>query len=186
MAKKFGPVTVDKVEKSAVTGFFQAQLRQVVEETYGRSAGNNKVRSFFTDADFGDALPSTTYTTTRVAWINVPPESASVEAIEALLAKHPKSRIYRVLSFDAGDVLTEGQLIAFDSDPERYLVKDADGEIVLDSVYRMPMYRQSFFDATGELPDEDHRRTSAQRLGFQAAAPVSAEEFDKLAGNPFN
>jgi len=196
MAKKFLAIGVDSVAKSKLGNLFQAQLRQQVEETYGRRANNSRTDSLFDDADFGEELTTQTYTTTRVAWINVP-SSSTVESVAALLAAHPASRIYRILSFDVTDVLTDEQRAvwsnsSYDFDREsvieRMKVRDADGEIVLDPVYKCPMYRQSFFSKNGH-EDLDYRAESAKRLGLTPGieTAVDAEAFEKMsaAGDPF-
>lgn len=198
MAKKFNPVEVRKVAISKQSGLLQAEIFQLVEESYGRSANNSRTNSFFKDEDFGEELKTVTYPSKRVAWINVP-EGSTVESIQALCNAAPNARCYRVLSFDPMDIMTDGQRAAW-NDPSKYdfsrdewvekrMVRNLDGEIVLDPVFGKPMYRQSFFDKDGR-EDIDLRPESAQRLGLTPAdqpVTIDAEAFDQMSaqGNPF-
>ena len=109
--KEYGQITCDQVVNSfqnAKTAV--AVLRQVVTATYPSvRPGTSKSSALFTEEDFGGERQS--YENNRTALVKVPLD-ATKETVEAKLRRLNNPCIYRVMSYNVEDVLTEEQLNA--------------------------------------------------------------------------
>jgi hypothetical protein len=166
----FGKITVDKVEENSYKkGLYQAQLRQVVTTTYpSKRVGNSESDSLF-EIDAFDLGEGKEYTSERLCWLDVP-NGTSKKKVEELLKANPKAKIWRKISYDVTDVLTEEQIGAMEAGittrealEESKVVKDADGDVVDDG--NGPQYRQYFFSKDGMRADIDYRGTSNKSVG---------------------
>lgn len=146
----FGKITVDSVtENPFKEGQYQAQIRQVVTRTYpGGSIGNSKADLLFED-DVEEQGEGPSFEQTRVTWLPLAKER-SVRDIQNQLKKSPNANIWKIISDDVEDILTEEQLVAAENDKydgvdmdfyeEKFLIRGKDGE-ELDTVG----YQQYFF-----------------------------------------
>lgn len=170
---KFGKITVDKVEENSYkAGIYQAQLRQVVTTVYpGKRVGNSESDSLF-ELDSFDIPEGKEYTSERICWIDVPKGTTKTK-VETLLKSLPKARIWRKISNDVMDVLTEEQKSAIESGittledmQNSKVVRDENGDVVDNG--DGPIYRQNFFSKDGLRADVDKR--------VNAKTPITAKE----------
>lgn len=163
---KFEKITVDGVaENTYKKGIYQAQLRQTVTTIYpSKKVGNSESDSLF-DLDLFDLPEGKEYSSERLCWIDVP-KGSTKSKVEALLKANPKAKIWRKISNDVMDVLTEEQIAAIDNgittkeDLETSkVVKDSDGVVVDQG--DGPIYRQYFFSKDGMRADVDYRKTTS-------------------------
>ena len=155
----YGAITVDHVEASRYDeSKFQAQIRQTVTKTYKQSGADSLSNPLFQSNEFGDGE---SFNEIRVAWLPVPAEKNTVEAVEAQLKKFPNARLMRFLglkpilsveqtrSMEAGiNTKTIEDYIASQS------VKNADNEQILYKGY--PVCRVVKF-VTNATKDVDNR-----------------------------
>ena len=161
--KVFQPITVDKVEQDQYKAdLFSAQIRQIVTKVYpSASISNNMNDSLFEANEYN--LEGQEYNETRVTWIPVP-KGKTVADVEAMLAKSPNAKIYKVLSHTP--ILTDGQEYAIESGlrnledfADAQLIRTNDGEAILDD--GAEQYSAKFFSKTGEQDDQDLRTPQA-------------------------
>ena len=108
----FGKVTTTRVQDGISASADIAVLRQDVVTTYpAASAGNNKVASLFGGSDFGDGQ---TYNSSRNTIYKIPKGMTAEQVAAHLENVAPSAHIYRELSFDIKDVLTDDQLSMLD------------------------------------------------------------------------
>jgi len=107
--KEFSAITVDHVEPHTFKPEqSQAQIRQVVTTTYpSQVVGNSATDSLFDIKEF-KLKDGQSFSSKRVAWIPVP-NGTSVEQVKKILSTLPRARIYRMISNELDDVLTEEQ-----------------------------------------------------------------------------
>ncbi len=179
---EFGSVTVLKVVEGMSNSSDIAVVQQEVSSIYpAASAGNDKVDALFASNEFGDGQ---TYTSKRTAIVKVP-KGTTAEQVATKIAAHPNARIYRILSHDVKDVLTNDQIsmveqglssMTFAQYEEEKAVKDAEtGAKILHN--GQVQYRSLFF-ATSPVEDIDNRSvTSAtpERTVMNEEAPIATE-----------
>lgn len=163
ITKTYGPITVDLVQDhNYKTALGSAQLRQVVTTTYpALRVGNSKTSNLFDLSQF--ELPQgQSYESTRITWINVP-KGTTVEQVEAALAAKPNSRIYKSISFNVEDVMTEEQktavrvgLRSIEEFEEQLRVQRTDENGNTVDIDGPAQYSQNFF-ADSAVADEDFR-----------------------------
>jgi len=173
MKTVFGKITVDSVsENTYKKGIYQAQLRQVVTTEYPSvKLGNSNSDLLFGEDAFN--LPAgQSYDSTRITWIPVP-EGTTAEKVAERLEATPDARIYRVISNNVADVMTEEQhqsvkagLRTMEDFKDSLIVRDSDGNTITPV-----QFRQNFFSATGK---ED--------IDLRTAANVSQETPAQFAG----
>lgn len=156
---KYGPITIDHVEPSRFDDSkFQAQIRQTITRTYKQSGADSLSGALFNTNEFGDGQ---SYDEIRVAWLPVPAEKNTVEAVEAQLKKFPAARLMRFLGLKP--ILSNEQLRAMESGIntktiEEYIlsqsVKNPEGEQILYKGY--PVCRVVKF-VTSKVADIDSR-----------------------------
>jgi hypothetical protein len=162
ITQNFNSIKVDNVTESTYKkGIFQAQLRQTVETVYpSQRVGNSESDGLYDVSAFN--LPEgQKYSSDRLCWIHVP-EGTNVAKVEALLKANPKAKIWRKISNNVMDVLTEEQkgaisagITTIENLETSLIVKDKDGAVVGD----VPQYRQYFFSKDGSKSDVDLRST---------------------------
>jgi len=104
---QFAAIKVDEVKRSSFGKVNIAVLRQKVKTTYPASrAGNSMSDSLFAQNDF--KAVGKEYINDRVTFIKVPLE-ATKETVQAKLDKLPDARIYRIMSSQLEDVMTDEQ-----------------------------------------------------------------------------
>lgn len=160
IVREFGKITVDSVEEHKFKADMDsAQIRQIVTTTYpsGRIA-NSKSDSLF-DVDDFDMEEGASFSSTRVAWLNVP-KGTTVAEVKAKLRAMPDARIRREIANDVELVLTEEQLNAVSNEEidyslekaeESHRICDKDGDAI-----EPAQYSQNFFSIKGEV-DGDYR-----------------------------
>lgn len=164
ITRTFGPITIDSItEHTFKQGISQAQLRQVVTTTYPSiRVSNSKSDSLFNFSDF--KLPEgKSFESTRIVWANLPSDITTEQLTEILAAK-PKARIYREISYNVLQVLTEEQKQAiaaglrtvaeFQDQLRIRTVDQSTGEVV--DIDGPPQYRQNFLSLVGK-EDVDYR-----------------------------
>jgi len=162
---EFGNIIVTKVVEGMSKGSDIAVLSQPVRTIYpSASAGNDKVDSLFGSADFGDGQ---SYESKRPAIIKVP-KGTAVAAVIAKIDALENPRIYRILSFNVEDVLTDDQKsmvaqglssMTMEQYKEDKAVKNGEtGEKVL--MDGKVQYRSLFFSTT-PVEDIDNREVTA-------------------------
>jgi hypothetical protein len=162
---KFGKITVDGVaENTYKKGIYQAQLRQTVTTIYPSKKIGNSESDSLVDLDLFDLPEGKEYSSERLCWIDVP-KGYTKAKVETLLKASPKAKIWRKISNNVMDVLTDEQIAAIDNDittienlETSKVVKDVDGVIVDQG--DGPIYRQYFFSKDGMKSDIDKRATS--------------------------
>jgi hypothetical protein len=179
--KQYGHITCDKVineienAKTAV-----AVLRQVVTSTYPNvRPGSSKSSALFSAEDFGGEEQS--YEQQRTALVKVPLQ-ATKEQVEAKLRQLENPCIYRVMSYNVEDVLTEEQISAinqgisnktFDDYKESLTAVYPEGdEKAGQKILRngMSFFRNTFFSDTAKA-DIDH--TVEQFAAMQQEASIA-------------
>lgn len=167
----YSRITVDAILDSLNPNKLQAQLRQSVTKIYPSVRLSNERQDTL---DLGIETPEgSTYTTTRVAWIDLPnsPE-VSAEKVQAAIDGLTNPVIYKVLSNEP--VFTSNQLNWAENREEnpdawlqerslRQMVRNSDGELVdmkgniLDSEDEVGVqYSRNFFSQAFK-EDEDSR-----------------------------
>ncbi len=160
--KVFNAITVDKVEQDQYKAdLYSAQIRQIVTKVYPSATISNNMSDSLFDADEYN-LEGQEYNETRVTWIPVP-KGSSVAQVEAMLAKCPDAKIYKVLSHEP--ILTDGQEFAIESGlrsledfADSQLIRTNDGEAILDD--GAEQYSAKFFSKNGK-EDQDLRTPQA-------------------------
>jgi hypothetical protein len=155
--------------------FDQAELRQTTTTSYP----NKKIGQTFVGEDQFN-LPSTDFTGTKVAWVNVP-KGYTIEQAITDLAKYPNARLQKVLSLEP--ILSDDDKWAISNIADvteetfanRQLVRNQAGEVVLFNGKKQ--YKKIIFSATG-AEDIDLRSVAAPHNveKLQVAEPVSVEE----------
>lgn len=188
---KYGQLTVDHVEPSRFdSNKFQAQVRQTITRTYKQSGADSLSGSLFNSNEFGDGQ---SYDEIRVAWIPVPAEKNTKEAVEAQLAKFPAARLMRFLGLKP--ILSKEQTSSMENGINtktvaEYIdtqsVKNAEGEQILYKGY--PTCRVIKF-VTSKVEDIDNREadyitetgditaTSTFEMGNAVAKEAVKEQF---------
>lgn len=173
------PITVDGLKAHLSNPKKQqAQIRMIVTKTYpDGKAGNSLNDSIFTNDAFGFGEGSS-FEDKRVTWIDVPAELTKAE-VEAQLKKYPNARLYKVLSYDINDVLTEEQKSAMESGlssktlddyKEALCVKNAEtGEVIMHN--GKEQYRTIGFSISGK-EDVDLREKAPESVSIQMADGV--------------
>jgi len=164
-------------ENTTKPEFDQAQLRQTTTTSYPTKKVGSTV---FAEEDFG--LPTNDFVGTKVAWINIP-KGSTIEQVAENLAKYPKARLQKQLSFEP--ILTDDDKWAIsnianvteETFAARQLVKNKDGVIML--VNGKKQYRKIVFSATGE-PDLDLRHADASIAHVQVAEPAMVETTEEV------
>lgn len=158
---QFGPIEVDHVEKNEYKkDQYQAQIRQEVTKIYPAGKLGNSNADLLFASDVEEAGDGQEYTSTRVTWLPLA-KKRSEKQIKEQLSKFPKANIWRIISDNVEDVLTEEQQVAADLDryenidmdfyEEKFLVRGANGEELDDE-----QYSQNFFSKDGKK-DSDRR-----------------------------
>jgi len=184
---EFGTLGVDSVSPHAYkNGISSAQLRQVVKTTYPSiRVGNSRTSSLFAQEAF-NLESGQAYESTRVTWINVP-NGTTVEQVVAQLRNHPGARIYRVISNNVEEVLTDEQkqavqagLTTLATFEEKLRVRrtDANGNVV--DIEGPAQYRQHFFSTTAKA-DEDYRTITTPTSESQTEATNQEVVTNQLA-----
>lgn len=168
--QKRGTLTAELKQKVKTKSFYPSQV-----------VANNLQDNIFSTSDFGFGEKEYESVETRVAWIDVP-ENATVESVQAQLAKFPKANLYKILSnrpivsdteanainnpeFDFTlDMIANRQIVRY---PESH---DEAGEIALDSNNK-PQYRRIAFSISG-MEDQDLRTNDAE---FYASPEIAQE-----------
>lgn len=177
ITKTRGPLTfvemiVGKFKKDFV------HVMQTVTTNYPSGRGGNSMSSaLFADDKFGVGQ---SFDSERHCLIPAP-KGATAKQAQALLAKLPTACIYRVLSYNVEDVLTEEQKDfsqkTLDEYREDLVVKDANtDEPIL--IGGKPQYRQLFFSDVAR-EDIDFRNVTRS---IAAPAAVASEVVEELAG----
>lgn len=145
MERKEQQVTVDRIldgqwGKSAL-------LRQEVIRVYpGARGGTSKSDGLYGDSEFGK---DRVYTSARFALVKVP-ASATIEEVQARLARNPKARLYRIVSNSVLDILTDeqkmmmnrpGSTVTVESYQDAYEVQDSQGTRYPDTSGRRQFHR---------------------------------------------
>jgi hypothetical protein len=158
---EFGDITITKVMEGKSATSDIAVLAQPINTVYpAAQAGNDKADSLFDTADFGDGQ---SYASTRNAIIKVP-KGTTVEQVQTKMDNLPDARIYRELSFDIEDVLTDNQksmlaqglsTMSLEEYKENKAVKNSEtqAKVLVDGKVQ---YRSLYFAATAKA-DIDHR-----------------------------
>lgn len=163
---QFAAIKVDEVKRSSFGKVNIAVLRQQVKTTYPASrAGNSMSDSLFAQNDF--KAVGKEYINDRVTFIKVPLE-ATVETVQAKLDKLPEARIYRIMSSNFQDVMTDEQKEAVDKgissktmeDYEKSLkaINPSTGQPIMNN--GEVFYRSLYFSSTN-VEDIDLRNTNA-------------------------
>jgi hypothetical protein len=185
--KEYSTITVDSVvphtvnDKKMNAGILNAQLRQTVTTTY--PSMNIKDGGLFDMADFGGAVDGQKYTSTRVTWIDTPPNE-TVESLQAKIANHPNARIQAVLSNKIEDVLFENEKAAIEAGlqtleyfADKKRVKAKDGS----ELPGVAQYSNFRFSVTGEA-DIDLRtvKSNTNSATNAQAEAVAADAMNAL------
>jgi hypothetical protein len=108
---QFGKIKVDEVRKSNFGKADIAIIRQKIKTTYpGSKSGNSFTDSLFNDNEFGEGK---SYVSSRVTFLKVP-KGTTEEEVQKKLDNYPDARIYRIMSLDYKNVMTDEQKIAID------------------------------------------------------------------------
>lgn len=175
MKKEFSKITVDSVGESLKKAVDQAQIRQKVTTVYpAAKVGNSAASALFGVDEYG--LPDgQEYTSERVTWIDIP-KGYTKEQVAKRLKELPKARIYRKISNNLMDVLTEEQksmisngTLKLSEVEDKRTVRNSEGDIV------MPLqYAQNFFnDGSAGIKEDEDYRTSVKSSTF---IPVKEED----------
>jgi hypothetical protein len=117
---EYGPLTVDHVKASDFDDSkFQAQVRQTVTRTYKQSGADSLSNPLFNSEEFGDGA---SYDEIRVAWIPVPAEKNTKEAVVAQLAQFPAATLVRHLGLKP--ILSEEQLRSMENGINTKTIED--------------------------------------------------------------
>lgn len=179
---EFSPVIAEKIltpadaaENGVQTDRHRVQLRQTVKTTYPSVRGNE----LFEADEFGMG-PGSTYTESRVTWLNVP-KTATVKQIQERLNQMDSPKLVRTLSLKP--ILSTDQVNAMErginqKTYEQYLgdfVVNREGQPALfhgQKQYRKITFSKSFAE------DEDNRGIDYQEIAkvkpFQIAAAEKA------------
>lgn len=170
ITKTFSTISVDGINQSPYNpNKFSAQVRQQVTTTYpAMRVGNSKTGGLFDLSEFN--IPDgQSYTSTRVAWIPVP-AGKTVEEVVAQLATRPDARIYREISFNLADVLTDEQIGAVNAGlttmsvlEEKLRVRKVDTDGTISEIDGPRQYSQNFFNPTATA-DIDHRPVAQRTI----------------------
>lgn len=156
--------------------FFSAQLRETITKHY--PSAQVKTGGFFSLEQF-DLPAGSEYTSTRVAWIDVPADT-TVEQVQAAIKAD--SCIYNIISFNLQDVLTDNQKYAISEGlqteeffEEKFRVRGKDGE----ELPGRAIYKQNFgsvdFREDIDYRPVSERTTSANKIEATATTAVEAE-----------
>lgn len=176
----FNPIQVDEVRVGVSETADIAIVRQTVESVYpGARGGNSLSSALFADSAFGEGQ---TYTSDRVCIVKVPKGTTKAQ-VEAKLRQHPQARIYRIMSFNFKDCMTDEQKSAIDNGissltyddyRQRLLAINPEDETPLMNQGRQ-FYRGLFFSTT---PVED------VDLRTEVAASQRSASLEIGAGHP--
>lgn len=154
MAKttNFRPITVDEVKAHQYKpDLDQAQLRQVVVTDYTSTIGNSNSDLLFQENDFNLEV-SQSFESTRVTWIPVP-KGTTKEQVQSLLNSKRDARIYRIISHNVMDCLSEEQKMGMELDystledyKTKLEIKDRHGN----PIDGPTQYSQNFFSVSGK------------------------------------
>lgn len=180
ITKEFGNVYCESVKPGVSDKNDIAVLRQEVETTYpATQGGNSKTSSLFGGASFGAGQKFGGKP--RAAIIKVP-TGTTVDAVNELISNLAGTpRLYRILSSNVEDVLTEQQIAMVESGnseltmedykTRRMIKKDEEsGEIILDPWGNVQYGATYFSDVIKE--DEDHRVRVTDRVSMAETAEV--------------
>ena len=159
------PVSIDSIGDHKFKECQSVQVRQVVTTTYpSKRVNNSNQDNLFSPEAFGFEDGSS-YDSNRVAWLDVP-NGVDQAAVKKSLDAVNGGTIYRMLSTDVLDVLTEGQKAAIEADalPKSTLesfqaarvVRNADGEVVTKAGTDQPLYSQNFWSQDVNKQDIDY------------------------------
>jgi hypothetical protein len=183
ITSKHSQVTVATVAagKSAISTKFgrTVLLMQAFSSTYA-SAGNSKTNNIFDATEFNGK----TFTSLRYAFIPIP-SNATEDTVNEQLSKFPSARIYREMSCDIMDLLTDeqkhnvgnGRLQLNDLKNKMKAMQyksDTDRTLIPNLYNGQEFYRATFFDATGKVEDKDMRADSLVRMGVNTPSVVTA------------
>ena len=175
--KTFKEISVDNVKPHAFKGdsIDVAQLRQTVTTTYPSMRLTNSESDLLFDTSEYGIEDGQSFESVRVCWANVPKGTTSKQ-IAAKLAASPDSKIYRKISNNCLDVLSEEQINAIatgfvtgDHYPERMKIRDKDGNDLAGAA----QYSQNFLSLTGK-EDEDKRSTPVEEATLASSNEVGA------------
>ena len=180
----FQPLVVDEVREGVSNTADIAIVRQTVESVYpGARGGNSLSSALFDDSAFGEGQ---TYTNDRVCIIKVP-KGTTKQQVEQKLRAHPNARIYRIMSHNYKDCMTDEQKSAIDNGissmtyadyEDRLKAINPEDESPLMHQGR-PFYRGLFFSTT-PVEDVDLRAATAPQASSTSleigAGQLSVEE----------
>jgi hypothetical protein len=151
---EFGKITVDSVDENPYKeGQYQAQIRQTVTKIYpGGGIGNSNADLLFED-DADETPDGQSFESIRVTWLPLAKER-SVSDIQKQLRKSPDANIWKIISDDVEDILTEEQLVAAENEKyegidipfyeEKFLIKGKDGEDLETDGYQQLFFSKKF------------------------------------------
>jgi len=171
-----------------------ALLRQDVTTIYPAvGASNNKAGVLFNADDFGDGNE---YTQKRYTLIKVP-KGITAEKVEdqlkALRDSGKRPTIYKILSNDIMDVLTDNQIYAienglgemdYDDYKEKNIVRNSEEEVVTDP-WGATQYSEKFFQPDFK-EDIDLRVKEGTRVSVADSADVHDDKVENFIANPEN
>lgn len=191
--QEFGPILVDRVMPGMSESTGIAVLKQEVKSIYPAARGSNdKVSNIFGAEEFGTGQE---YVNTRWAIIKVP-KGVTPEQVQAKLAQFPNAKLYRILSLNVEDTLTQDQKDALESGLSGMTIEDYKNRNLVvhpetnePILYNgQPQYRAIFFDAKGR-GDEDLRpaaitATAPERVQVAASSGAQTPTGAPVGANP--
>ncbi len=179
---EFAKIVVTKVVEGMSKNSDIAVLSQPVKTIYpSANSGNDKTDALFGASAFGDGQ---SYESKRPAIIKVP-KGTTAEQVQAKIDALEEPRIYRILSNNVKDVLTDEQISMVDQGLSSKSYADykaeksvKNGETKEEVLFNgQVQYRSLFFSAT-PVEDVDNRETEqaqSDRVSMAEAATVENE-----------
>jgi len=133
---RFGAVTVDRIisGNSFVAGTSSvALLSQEVMKIYpGSQAGNSRQDGLYDDSQFDNSNTTREFPQVRYCLVKVP-SGQTVEQVQARVNSLRSPSIYRILSNNVADVLTDEQMTMLTRGQLNYFERDAQGNVIQDA-----------------------------------------------------
>lgn len=179
---KFSPIKVDKMIDGMGTSDV-ALLRQTVTSTYpGVRPGNSLSSSLFDSADFG--ATEQVFTNDRTALVKVP-KGSTEEDVQAKIDALENPKLYRIMSLNHEDCMTEEQKSAsaqgisdltIEDYKERLLAKNPETEEPL--LYNGEQFYRAVYFSSTPVEDVDLRpeQLAASEGAVEVGRPESVEE----------
>jgi len=177
---EFSPINVDEVREGISDKADIAIIRQTVKSIYAGARGGNSLSSaLFEDDSFGEGQ---TYENDRVCIIKVPKGTTKAQT-QAKINALENPRIYRIMSFNYTDCMTEEQKSAIDNGVSSLSYEDYEDRLVARDSDEEPLkfqgakfYRALFFSTTPVEDVDERERIATPTDAVEIGSPASVED----------